>query len=77
MNDAALDVGGELAGEVGVAQVAGVGVKHMNRCGNVWAAQRNETLLHVVANWIASGNAADSLSTLYCSEVALGSRNGR
>lgn len=77
MNDAALDVGGELAAEVGVAQVAGDGVKHVNRCGNVWAAQRYETLLDVVANWIASGNAADNLSTLYCSEVALGSGSGR
>jgi hypothetical protein len=77
VNDAALDVGRELAVEVGWAQVAGDGAKHMSRYGNEWAARRYRTLLHVVANWIASGNAADNLNALYSSEVALGSGNGR
>jgi hypothetical protein len=77
VNDAALDVGRELAGEVGGAQVAGDGLKHMSRRGSEWAARRYRTLLHVVANWIASGNAADNLNALYGREVALGSGNER
>jgi hypothetical protein len=76
VNDAALDAGRELAGEVGWAQVAGDGLKHMSRCGSEWAARRYRTLLHVVANWFASGNADDS-NGLDSSEVALGSENGR
>jgi hypothetical protein len=76
VNDAALDVGRELAGEVGWAQVAGDGLKHMSRCESEWAARRYRTLLHVVANWFASGN-ADGSNGLDSSEVALGSENGR
>lgn len=77
VNDEAPDVGRDLAVEVGGAQVAGDGVKHMSRCGSEWAARRYGTLLHVVANWIASGNAADNSTALDGSGVALGSGNGR
>jgi len=77
VNDAALDVGRELAGQVGGAQVAGDSLKHTSRRGSDWAARRYRTLLHVVANWIASGNAADNLNALYGREVALGSGNER
>jgi hypothetical protein len=77
VNGAALDVGRELAAEVGGAQVAGVGLKHTNRCGSEWAVRRYRTLIHVVANWIASGSAADNLNALYCSDVVLGNGNGR
>jgi hypothetical protein len=77
VNDAALDVGRELAVEVGWAQVAGDGVKHMSRYGSEWVVRTYRTLLHVVANWIASGNAADNLIDLYGNEVDLGSGNGR
>ena len=77
VNDAVPDVGRELAAQVGGGEVAGVDVKHMSRCGSEWAAQRYRTLLHVVANWIASGNVADNLNALDGSEVALGSGNER
>jgi hypothetical protein len=59
VNDVALDV------EVGWAQVAGDGVKHKSTYGSEWTAQRYRTLLHVVTNWIASGNAADNLNDLF------------
>ncbi len=77
VNDAAPDVGRELAVEVGGAQVAGDGVEHMSRCGSEWAARRYGILLHVVANWIASGNAADNSYALDGSGVALESGNER
>jgi len=78
VNDAALDVGRELAAEVAWAQVAGGGAKkHMSRCGSEWAARRYRTLLGVVVNWIASGNAADNLDGLDGSEIGPGSGNGR
>lgn len=57
--------------------MAGEGVKHMSRRGSEWAECRYRTLFHVVANWIASGNAADNLSDLDGSEVAPGSGNGK
>ena len=58
--------------------MAGDGVEHKNRYGSVWAGRRYRTLLPVVANWIASENAADNLNALGGgSEVALGSGNGR
>jgi hypothetical protein len=59
VNDVALDV------EMGWAQVAGDGVKHKSKYGSEWAARRYRALLHVVANWIANGNAADNLNDLY------------
>jgi hypothetical protein len=77
VNDAALDVDRELGAELAGAQVAGVGVKHMRRCGSEWAVRRYRTSMYVVANWIASGNAADNSSVLDGSEVALESGNGR
>jgi hypothetical protein len=77
VNDAALDAGRELVGEVGGAQVAGVGLKHMSRCGSEWVARRYRTSLHVVANWIASGNAAENLNAPDSSEVGLGSGDVR
>jgi hypothetical protein len=78
VNDAVLDARKELAAaEIAWAQVAGVGVKHMSRSGSEWAGRRYRTLLHVVANWIASGNAADSLNVLDGCEVALVTGNGR
>ena len=72
VNDAALDVSKELGGEVGGALVAGDSLKHMSRCGTEWAVRRYRTLLHVVANWIASGNGADNSNALDSSEVGLG-----
>ncbi len=59
VNDAALDVGEELAVEVGWGEVAGVDLKHMSRHESDWAARGYRTLLHGVANWIASGNEVD------------------
>ena len=49
----------------------------MSRCGSEWAVRRCGTLLHVVANWIASGNEADNLIALDGRGVALGSGSGR
>ena len=77
VNDAVLDLGKEQAAEGGWAQVAGVGVKHMSRCGSEWAARRYRTLLRVVVNWIESGNVADNLYALDGTEVALVCGNGR
>ena len=77
LNDPALDVGRELAGEVGGAQVAGDGLKHMSTYGSEWAGRKYRTLLHFVVNWIASGNAADNSNALDSSEINLGSGSGR
>ena len=77
MNDAALDVGRELAGEVGGAQVAEDSLKHTSRCGSEWVVRRYRTLLDVVGNWIVSVNAADNSNALDSIEVGLGSGNGR
>ena len=50
----------------------------MSRPGSGWAAQRCRTLLHVVANWIASGNAVDNSTALDSDGVvALVTGNGR
>jgi hypothetical protein len=49
----------------------------MSRYGSEWAGQRYGTLLHVVVNWIASGNAADNSNALDSSAVDLESGNGR
>ncbi len=73
--DAALDVGRELAVEVGWAQVEGDGVGHMSRRASEWAARRYRTLLHGVANWNASGNEAGN--PLDDDGVALESENER
>jgi hypothetical protein len=77
VNDAVLDASKELAAKIAWAQVAGVGVKHMNRSESEWAARMYRTLLHVVANWIASGNAADNSNVLDGGEVVLVIGNGR
>ena len=55
---------------------AGDGVKHKSRYGSEWAARRYRTLLHVVANWIASGNVADNLNDLHGRRSLLGVRTG-
>lgn len=50
MNDAALDIGRDLAPKVG--QVVAVVLKHTSRCGSEWAARRYRTLLFGVVKQV-------------------------